>query len=363
MPDLKSVHVNIEGAPYDVLIQPGLLDRLGEDLTSRLGCEAACVVIDQGLPEVILARIVASLPSGFPVTVYRLPPGEQNKSLDRVREAYDRFLNARIDRKTPVLAVGGGVAGDLGGFVAATILRGVHLVQVPTTLLAMVDSSVGGKVGVNHGSYKNMIGAFKQPAVVYCDPTVLIGLPARELSNGLAECIKHGIIRDREMFEQMERELPRAFAGDMAYLTELVARNVAIKARVVEVDVREMGVRAHLNLGHTFGHAVETISNHEYAHGEAISLGMCAASFVALKLGLIDDESARRIGRLLAQAGLPTTGLDLEDTALYTAMLHDKKVDHGRIRFVLPDGIGHATVRDDVPRQLVLDALNSLRGV
>jgi len=362
MPDTADkVHVNIAGAPYDVLIQPGLLDRLGADLPERLTYEAVAIVADKSLPGAIVSQVEGSFPQGFPIFRYLLPSGEQNKSLDRVREAYDVFLAARLDRKTPIIALGGGVTGDVAGFIAATILRGVPLVQVPTTLLAMVDSSVGGKVGVNHGSFKNMVGAFKQPSVVYCDTNVLIKLPKRELCNGLAECIKHAIIRDAELFAETERELPRLLDRDVPYFTRYIARNVAIKARVVETDVHENGVRAHLNLGHTFGHAIETVSEHEYAHGEAISMGMCAASYIATKLGMLEEPDHHRIVKLLSRAGLPTAGLDLDDTVLYSAMLHDKKASHGKIRLVLPDRIGHAAVRDDVPRALILEAINSLR--
>lgn len=356
------VQVKIPAAEYDVVIEPGLVDRLGVDLIERTGAQSACIVFDKGLPKSILAQIEASFPAGFATTKYALPGGEKNKSLERVSEAYDAFLAARIDRKTPIIAVGGGVAGDLAGFVAATILRGVPLVQVPTSLLAMVDSSVGGKVGVNHGTYKNMVGAFKQPAVVYCDPNVLASLPKRELCNGLAECIKHAIIRDALLFADMEANLSKVMDRETDYLTDLIAKNVAIKARVVEKDVHELGERAHLNFGHTFGHAIETVSEHEYAHGEAISLGMCAASFAATKLGMLKEEDRKRIVKLLGRAGLPTTGLDLEETAVYSAMRHDKKVAGTKIRFVLPDRIGNAVVRDDVPRSLVAEAINSLRS-
>ncbi|MDW8262461.1 MAG: 3-dehydroquinate synthase [Phycisphaerales bacterium] len=358
----KSVHVNISGAPYDVLIQSGLLGSVGAELVERTGCTSAALVVQRGLPEVHVSRLVSSFPPGFALMRYDLPPGEENKSLERVREAYDVFLAARISRGTPLIAFGGGVTGDVAGFVAATILRGVPLVMVPTTLLAMVDSCVGGKVGVNHGAYKNMIGAFKQPMVVFCDPETLLTLPARELSNGLAECIKHAVIRDPRLFEQMERELPRALSGDIEYLSSLIEANVAIKARIVERDVFERGERAHLNFGHTFGHAIETVSRHEYSHGEAIALGMCAAGYVARELGLLSEADRGRIVRLLSRAGLPATGLDLDDTVIYSAMLHDKKVAGGKIRLVLPEGIGRAVVRDDVPRALILEAINSLRS-
>jgi len=356
------VNVKVGDAPYDVVVEPGLLARVGGDLVSRLGCRGVGVVLDRSIETSVWPVVEASFPPRFSFYRYVLPSGEGNKSLDRVREAYDVFLNARIDRGTPIIALGGGGTGDLAGFVAATVLRGVPLVQIPTTLLAMVDSSVGGKVGVNHGSFKNMVGAFKQPEVVYCDPTVLRSLPQREFCNGLAECIKHAIIRDAPLLAELEENLPRLLDRDIDYLTTFIGRNVATKARVVQSDVFERGERAHLNLGHTFGHAIETVSQHEYAHGEAVSLGICAAAHVAARLGALDEADRRRIVALLGRAGLPTTGLDLDETVLYSAMLHDKKASGGGLKIVIPQGLGAATVREDVSRDLILEAINSLRS-
>src|SRR2546423_7177865 len=207
--------------------------------------------------------------------------------------------------------MGGGVIGDMAGFVAATVLRGVPFVQVPTTLLAMVDASVGGKTGVNHSTGKNLIGAFHQPIAVFIDPEVLRTLPERELRGGLAECIKHDIIRDSDGFARLEKNIARALSLDLDYLAELVAHNVAIKARVVEADPFEKGERAHLNFGHTFGHAIETVSHYSYSHGECVALGMVAAAKLAMDLGMIDDAARRRIVAVIEAAGLPTCGMKL----------------------------------------------------
>jgi 3-dehydroquinate synthase len=291
-----------------------------------------------------------------------IPPGEDHKSVDQIARAYDVFLRAKIERSTPVIALGGGMIGDMAGFVAATTLRGVPFVQVPTTLLAMVDASVGGKTGVNHPVGKNLIGAFHQPIAVFIDPQVLCTLPPRELRGGLAECIKHDVIRDAAGFERLERDIGKALALDMDYLADLVAHNVAIKARVVEADPFEHGERAHLNFGHTFGHAIETVSHYEHSHGECVALGMVAASTLARDMGLLDDASRRRIVDVIRQAELPASGLKLPTKDVVDAMYFDKKVKGGKLRFVLPDRIGHVVIRDDAPIELVTRAVESLRG-
>src|SRR5690606_20501984 len=237
----------------------------------------------------------------------------------------------------PVVALGGGVVGDMAGFVAATVLRGVPFVQVPTTLLAMVDASVGGKTGVDHAVRKNLLGAFHQPSAVLIDPESLRTLPARELRSGLAECIKHEVIRDAEGFARLEAGIERAAALDLAYLTELIAHNVVIKAAVVEADPFEKGERAHLNFGHTIGHAIEAASGFGYAHGEAVALGMVAAGRLATRLGMWDEASCRRMTALIARAGLPTGGLTLPSEPVLQTMQFDKKVKDGKLRFVLPE--------------------------
>jgi 3-dehydroquinate synthase len=249
----------------------------------------------------------------------------------------------------------------MAGFVAATLLRGVPFVQVPTSLLAMVDASVGGKTGVNTSVGKNLIGAFHQPIAVLVDVATLKTLPPRELVGGLAECIKHDIIRDADGFARLEHNVHRAPSLDLDYLAELVAHNVAIKARVVEADPFERGERAHLNFGHTFGHAIETVSNYSYSHGQCVALGMAAASHAAVALGMLDEPSRRRILAVIEKAGLPVRGLALDPADVVDAMIFDKKVRAGKVRFVLPDRIGHVVIRDDVPPQVVRAAVESLR--
>ena len=345
-----------------MIIGAGLLGEIGRRLRPLTQSKKAVLVYDTNLPPEHRSTVLASLSGGFETVVEcRLPPGEDHKTVATVDRIYDTALRAAVDRSTPLVALGGGVIGDTAGFAAASILRGVPFVQVPTTLLSMVDASVGGKTGVNHAVGKNLIGAFHQPIAVFADPTTLKTLPPRELRGGLAECIKHDLIRDAEGFSRLERDIDKALALDMNYLASLIAHNVAIKARVVEADPFEKGERAHLNFGHTFGHAIENVSHYEYSHGESVALGMAAASQLALDLGMLDGASRRRIVGVIEKAGLPNRGMKLDAGAVVDAMAFDKKVKSGRLRFVLPDRIGHVVIRDDVPTDAVRNAVESLR--
>ncbi len=295
------------------------------------------------------------------VAQHIVPVGEAHKTFEQVHSALDVFLRAKIERTTPILALGGGVIGDMAGFTAAILLRGVPFVQIPTSLLAMVDASIGGKTGVNHAVGKNLIGAFHQPIAVFADPQVLRSLPRNEFIGGLAECIKHELIRDAAGFADLETNIDSVLRLDMDMLTRLILHNVRIKAQVVQADPFERGERAHLNFGHTFGHAIESESKFSYSHGQSVALGMTAAAFVSAKLNLLDESERRRIVALIEKCGLPTGGLKLATDQVVDAMRFDKKVKSSRIRFVLLDGIGRATIRDDVPPQLVRDAVESLR--
>jgi 3-dehydroquinate synthase len=363
MADPVIVRANVEGTRYDIFIRRGLLADVGQNLAKLSGAKKAAIITDTHVGPIYVQRLAASLTkAGIEPVVATIPAGEDHKTLAGVGPIYYVLLSAKIERTTPVLALGGGMIGDMAGFVAATILRGVPFVQVPTTLLAMVDASIGGKTGINHSAGKNLIGAFHQPIAVMIDPDVLTTLPDRELRGGLAECIKHEIIRDSDGFAALERDIPRAVGRDIDYLAGLVAHNVAIKAKVVEADPYEQGERAHLNFGHTFGHAIETVSRYSYSHGECVALGMVAAARAAVELGMLDEASRRRIVALIERAGLPVRGLRLETKPVVDAMIFDKKVKGGRIRFVLPDRIGHVVVRDDVPAEIVTRAVESLRG-
>lgn len=360
----QKVSVKLPDCAYDITVQPGLLSQIGEHLRAITQSARAAIVTDTNVgPHHAATAEISLRASGFDVVRATVPADEENKTLATISSIYDALLNARVERSTPILALGGGVIGDMTGFAAATVLRGVPFVQVPTTLLAMVDASVGGKTGVNHAAGKNLIGSFHQPIAVFIDPQTLRTLPPPTLSEGLAECIKHDIIRDAAGFERIERDIRKARALDMAYLTDLVAHNVAIKARVVEADPFEHGERAHLNYGHTFAHAIEKVSHFGVSHGAAVGLGMCAAAYVSVQLNLIDDNARTRITKVIDAAGLPTRGLaGLGTDALVAAMAHDKKVQAGKIRLVLPDRIGHAIIRDDVSADIIRNAVESVRG-
>jgi 3-dehydroquinate synthase len=355
---VHSVTVNLSGAKYAISIDPGLLARVGPELRSLSNSSKAAIVTDSHVAGHHLQSLEKSLKSeGFDIICATLPAGEQHKTLAMLMPVYDQFLSAKIERSTPILALGGGVVGDMTGFLAATILRGVPFVQIPTTLLAMVDASIGGKTGVDHAAGKNLIGAFHQPIAVFADPQTLATLPKPQLQSGLAECIKHDLIRDGEAFGRLESQIAGALNLDMSILSELIAHNVAIKARVVEADPFEKGERAHLNFGHTFGHAIETVSDYSYSHGQSVALGMCAAAYVSQKLGMIDAPSQNQIIATIQSAGLPIGGLNLSATRVFEAMQFDKKVKAGKIRLVLLEAIGRAVVRSDVSSAVILEAI------
>ena len=360
MVSARTIPVQLTGHKYDIVVAPSLLADVGAHLRKLTVSKKCALISDPKVPAQPMLH-ASMVKADFTIIATQMPAGEEHKNIQGASKLYDALLTANVERSTPILALGGGVIGDVVGFVAATILRGVPLVQIPTTLLAMVDASVGGKTGVNHPIGKNLIGAFHQPIAVLIDPTVLKTLPARELRSGLAECIKHDIIRDADGFSSLEKNIDRSLTLDMAYLTDLVAHNVAIKARVVESDPFEKADRAHLNFGHTFGHAIETISNYSYAHGECVALGMIAAARLAASRKLLDQNYVDRIVALIQKAGLPTSGLKLPLDEVMKAMFFDKKVKAGKIRFILPDRIGHVVIRDDIPENLVRDALESLR--
>jgi len=359
---VQTVTVNLSSASYPVDIDPGLLDRAGEILQTLTSSRNAFIVTDSNVAAHFHLPLESTLQSGgFRTVSHYLSPGESYKTLDHIAGIYDTLLVHKIDRQGIVIALGGGVVGDMTGFAAATILRGVPFVQIPTTLLAMVDASVGGKTGIDHPRGKNLIGAFHQPRAVLIDPQTLRTLPPRELRSGLAECIKHDIIRDAEHFNRLHEIIPQALALDMSALTDFIAHNIAIKAKVVESDPFEKSERAHLNYGHTFGHAIESVSNYKLAHGECVALGMIAAARMARDLKMLDPKSVDRITETIGLAGLSTGRLAMDPLDVVGAMFYDKKVRSGKIRFVLPDRIGHVVIRDDIPIELAQHTIESLR--
>ncbi len=360
---MATVAIELPHHRYDVTIRPGSLDALGH-LTREAAPHGRCILIgDANVLNIHGQRAVESLrAAGYDVLTHAMPAGEDHKTLDTVRAAYDTMLEHRLERRSPVVALGGGVAGDTAGFIAATYLRGVPFIQCPTTLLAMVDASVGGKVGVNVPQGKNLIGAFHQPVAVVIDPLVLQTLPPRELRCGLAECVKHGVIRDGELFDWIQANLAKIQALDPAVMTELIARNVAIKAAVVMADEKEAGVRAHLNFGHTFAHAIEATAGYgRIEHGEAVSLGMVAATKLAIDRGTCDAGLLDKLTALLARIGLPTKEQLPDTDTLMAAMLLDKKVADARIRLVLPTAMGAVEIVSDADAPQIAAAWQHVR--
>ncbi|HTO68550.1 MAG TPA: 3-dehydroquinate synthase [Myxococcota bacterium] len=360
---MPAVSIALPHHRYDVVIEPGALARLGPQLRAVAPAGRALLVVDRAIAEKQGPPARASLESaGFEAVLVPFEGGEERKTLDTVRSLYDVLLAHRFERRSPLVALGGGVLGDTVGFAAATFLRGVPFVQCPTTLLAMVDSSVGGKVGVNVPQGKNLVGAFHQPVSVVADPLVLESLPARELRCGLAECIKHAVIADAELFAWTRDHMPALLAKEPAALVELVARNVRIKAAVVTADEKETGVRAHLNLGHTFGHAIEaTVGYGRILHGEAVALGLLAAATLAAELGVAARGLRSEVEDVVARAGLPRRAELPDDERLLEAMALDKKVAAGKIRFVLPERVGAVVLRDGVAPAAVRAAWRSIR--
>jgi shikimate kinase / 3-dehydroquinate synthase len=289
--------------------------------------------------------------AGFTPLLYPVPPGEPSKSLAQLAALVDWLAERRAERREALLAFGGGVVGDLAGFAAAIYLRGIPLIQIPTSLLAQVDASIGGKVGINHSKGKNLIGAFYQPRLVLADPALLLTLPRRELSEGWAEVIKHGVALDAEYADTLEREADLLLAKQPEPLTRVIARSVALKASVIEEDALEAdGGRRHLlNYGHTIGHAIESVTGFgQWLHGEAVAAGMMAEAQLGRRLGITPDEVITRQRALLERYGLPTSLGGIPASDLLRACLWDKKVEHGRIRWVLPSALGKAVLVADV---------------
>jgi 3-dehydroquinate synthase len=319
-------------------------------------------VSDAAIARLHAEPVVRSLgQAGFDITQVSVPDGEQAKRLDIVSGLWDRLLDAGGDRTSTVVALGGGAVGDVAGFAAATYMRGMNLVQVPTTLLAQVDASIGGKTAIDHPRGKNLIGAFHQPRIVIVDPATLTTLPEREFRSGLAEVIKHGIILDADYFADLETSLPALLDRDLATLERVVAGSCRIKARVVERDEQEAELRWVLNYGHTVGHALEAATSfRRWAHGEAVSLGIAAEARLAERLGIGSAATTERQLRLLSAVGLPVNGLQVDPATVVEAMSRDKKSRDGRVPFVLAPEIGSFRIVPEVPTDIVLQVLKDL---
>ncbi|MCS4505284.1 3-dehydroquinate synthase [wastewater metagenome] len=338
----RTVHVDLAERGYPITIGHGLLG--GEAFTRQLRGDQVLIVTNETVAPLYLQAVRTALYDRHVETLV-LPDGEAYKTLATLERVYDALVAARFDRSATLLALGGGVIGDLTGFAAATYQRGVDFIQVPTTLLAMVDSSVGGKTAVNHPEGKNMIGAFHQPRLVLADTATLESLPEREFRAGLAEVIKYGVIQDYAFFQWLQRHLDEVLARDPEALAHVIEQSCRDKARVVAADERETGQRALLNLGHTFGHAIETVTGYtDWLHGEAVAAGICMAAWMSVREGRMARTAFQRIHDLIAAAGLPTRPPAVDAGRFRGCMEIDKKARGGRLRLVLLEGIGNAMV-------------------
>ena len=348
---MPSVRVNLGERSYDIEIGAGTLAEAGRFVTERGSVTHAVVVTDEHVEQPHAATLGESLAEAdIRTDLVVIEPGEASKSVEMASALWEKLLQLGSDRKTLVVAVGGGVVGDLTGFVAATFARGIRFVQAPTTLLAQVDSSVGGKVGINLPRAKNMVGAFLQPIGVLVDTAALETLPEREYLSGLAEVVKYGVILDGELFAELEQNVEGLVERDHEVLQRVVARSCRLKADIVEQDEREeAGLRAVLNYGHTFAHAFETLTGYGHLlHGEAVAIGMVAASRLAERLGRVEADLTARQENLLEALGLPTRVPEISADHVLRTMMHDKKVEHGHLRFVLPDRMGHVELVGNV---------------
>lgn len=363
------VHVALPGQAYDIEIGAGLLDNAGERLAAQFPGRRFGIVTDDSVAKAQLPRLVASLDrAGLAHAEIIVPHGEASKSFARLGEVVDAILAARLERGDLIIALGGGVIGDLAGFAAAIARRGMNFIQMPTSLLAQVDSSVGGKTGINSPHGKNLIGAFHQPKLVLADLDALATLPAREFSAGYAEVVKYGLIFDERFFEWLEQHRPAIFAGDVSLRAEMVARCCAAKAQVVIEDEKETGVRALLNLGHTFGHALEKATGYSdrLLHGEGVAIGMVLAHGFSARLGLAPGQDTGRVEAHLRAAGLPTRLRDIPGDLpgtdyLMDAIAQDKKVVRGALTFILTRGIGQAFIEKNVAPDTVRAYLDDTR--
>jgi 3-dehydroquinate synthase len=367
--DERLVHVPLGERAYDILIGPDLISHAGGEITARLKGRRAAIVTDEHVAPLYLEQLMDSLQTdGIEAVSLTLPAGEKTKSLEPLAAVCDMALAARIERNDCIIALGGGVIGDLAGFAAGIVRRGVRFVQIPTSLLSQVDSSVGGKTGINSRHGKNLLGVFHQPDLVLSDTSALDTLSKREFRAGYAEVAKYGLIDKPEFFEWLENNWTDVFAGGPAR-AEAIALSCQAKADVVVEDERETGRRALLNLGHTFGHALEAATQYDSSrlvHGEGVSIGMLMAYRFSARMNLASPDDAKRVERHLKLVGLPTEVSDIPGElppteVLMNAIAQDKKVKSGKLTFILTRGIGQSFVADDVPASEVLSFLEETR--
>jgi 3-dehydroquinate synthase len=359
-----NVDVALGSRSYRIVVAAGALGTVGPRLRELKVGSRAALVSDGAVARLYAKTVMASLESaGFTVATIEVPEGEAAKSLPIAEHCWNKLLAAGLDRTSTVLALGGGAVGDVAGFAAATYMRGINFVQLPTTVLAQVDASIGGKTAIDHPLGKNMIGAFHQPRLVVVDPAVARTLPEREFRSGLAEIVKHGIVLDAEYFVELERDAQPLLTRELAVLERVIGGSCRLKASVVERDEREAELRHVLNYGHTIGHALEATTGYvRFTHGEAVSLGIVAEARLARRLGIASNETVARQERLLEVLGLPVRATAVDVEPVVSAMAHDKKAKDGRIPFVLAPMIGAFRLVYDVPVAEIRAVIASLES-
>lgn len=356
---MRKVRVELGKESYDIYINHGLQQELVDFVKGAGFSKQAMLVTDSNVGPLYGEKIRRLLEEGgLKATIATIPAGESSKSLRMAEELYTKAIELGLDRKSPIFALGGGVVGDLAGFIAATYMRGVPFVQLPTSLLAQVDSSVGGKVAVNHALGKNLIGAFYQPKAVFMDLELMKTLPKREIYTGLGEIIKYGIIYDADFFAFLESHVKEVLGLEPEATVHMIARSCEIKAAVVSQDEKEAGLRRILNFGHTMAHAIEKETNYvRYNHGEAVAIGMVGAADISARLGMIPEADVTRVTKLIETLQLPIYADGCTVDAMYRDIFHDKKTVGGKVNWVLMEGIGKVTCRNDVPEDVVRAAM------
>ena len=358
---MRAVHLNLDQHSYSITIDQNILGNLGQWIKPETKSSKIAVIADEFVSKQYGDIVLKSLKDfKFDVRMIQVPPGEENKSLTWFSKIHDALIDHQMDRSSTLIAFGGGMIGDLSGFVAATFMRGISWIQVPTTLLAQVDASVGGKTAINHPKGKNMVGAFHQPSSVLIDVDTLHSLTKRDIVSGLVEIIKHGVIMDKSLFNLIEKNLAKILRLVPEVVIEIIAESCANKAYVVENDEKESGLRSTLNYGHTFAHALEVLTDYNtFRHGEAVAVGMNCAAQLSVNLGMLAPSELDRQNTLLQKAGLSIHIPRIQPQTFLEAMYLDKKANHGKLKLILIEGIGKVTMRTDIPDNEILKVLKT----
>ena len=358
---MRAVHLNLDQHSYSITIDQNILGNLGQWIKPETKSNKIAVITDEFVSKQYGDIVLKSLKDfKFDVRMIQVPPGEENKSLTWFSKIHDALIDHQMDRSSTLIAFGGGMIGDLSGFVAATFMRGISWIQVPTTLLAQVDASIGGKTAINHPKGKNMVGAFHQPSSVLIDVDTLHSLTKRDIVSGLVEIIKHGVIMDKPLFNLIEKNLAKILRLVPEVVIEIIAESCANKAYVVENDEKESGLRSTLNYGHTFAHALEVLTDYNtFRHGEAVAVGMNCAAQLSVNLGMLAPSELNRQNTLLQKAGLSIHIPRIQPQTFLEAMYLDKKANHGKLKLILIEGIGKVTMRTDIPDNEILKVLET----